>query len=1112
MRFNLTIKGFRCYKEDEKKFYFDSNVVLIEGPSGVGKSTILQSIYWVCYGSLTSIYSHGSTVKDRCYVKLEFYDQNITIYRQKRPELLRITLGDSSYEGSVAQDLINSRFGTKENWIAGSYISQGSRSSLLTSSNSEKMAILNSLAFHSSDDNFTPEIVISKINEHLSTLTIKFDILQNQYKENVDIYNNQIKEYSAEIESFVEPEHIEKEICVIEQRLQNLVCQYHTISTLQAKYDQTNLSLLKIPDHDLSISVLESELICCKDKIISLRLSQERWWKISHLKELNDKLLSTMDLSIVKDKLLDNLSKVEEHIQVYQHYLHYEKDYQQYVKLKNKTHYRETLDGESCNNVKSLGEDTVVIQISTQIEHIKEKVKLYRSLSLYWNSYLQLKSIDFNKYSKEQYQLYMLNIELDRRSYPLVNKFKTLQELELRYKREHEDDCKFSLETLSNDLNLLKQWSKDWETINLFHTTVITKDNIKNIISDLNIVFQIITLKRESDIMTVDLDQPVDSLIMEMNDLIKSSESDHTQISQMELYLKQSKETLICPSCEIYLKLVNGNKLIIQDSNVDFMIDDDLLEIKKTSYHRDQIKIKTMEGKIEQYKKRKDYDDKISSLRSQLKILTDLEDINCGQNDQTMITRTICILSMIDFDLIKTIKVETVTNFYNEINYLSELIESIKLKTQIDLLKKEIPEHIRTYLITADIQKYNERERYIFEYQQIEKTVNNLKQSIPKHICDKLDHLTSNKFDLIESLEQEEKLLKQYQDDINDINKLKEIEERMGKTVLRFFIFNNIDLTIKINKLKDEEINIRSSLEQVSVQIRERERLEKEINEILLDLNGDINVELLESLLNELKIDLPSELTKQEEKRQQLESNLKDIREKERLNQETREIKEQLERYTSKMSNNIDNDITVLGQNLNRLRIRLDLSRKTQIKIQQLNDKRSTSEKAYHEVININRSIIACHRLKTIAIESEYHNLQIVVDNLNHSLKTVLDWIFEDPITVHLQLFKTLKSEKGRMKPQVNIKINYRDGEYDNINQLSGGEGDRISLAMTIALARINNSPVLMLDESLSSLDAELKETCLNSIRSLLEDTGKTVICINHDSMTGSYDQIIQLG
>ena len=98
------------------------------------------------------------------------------------------------------------------------------------------------------------------------------------------------------------------------------------------------------------------------------------------------------------------------------------------------------------------------------------------------------------------------------------------------------------------------------------------------------------------------------------------------------------------------------------------------------------------------------------------------------------------------------------------------------------------------------------------------------------------------------------------------------------------------------------------------------------------------------------------------------------------------------------------------------------------------------------------------------------------------------------------------------MKPVVNFSIYYNNSTYDNIMGLSGGEKDRISLALTVALACVNPSPVLFLDECMSSLNVDLRENCIDALKKfVVGPTGKTLINIEHSGIDGYYDSVIEI-
>ena len=88
------------------------------------------------------------------------------------------------------------------------------------------------------------------------------------------------------------------------------------------------------------------------------------------------------------------------------------------------------------------------------------------------------------------------------------------------------------------------------------------------------------------------------------------------------------------------------------------------------------------------------------------------------------------------------------------------------------------------------------------------------------------------------------------------------------------------------------------------------------------------------------------------------------------------------------------------------------------------------------------------------------------------------------------------------------MKVLLKGSEYDNLNFLSGGEKDRISIALTLTLSTLLNTPIIMFDESMSSLDEEMRERCLELIKKYAGD--KILINICHSTIEGYYDNIIR--
>jgi exonuclease SbcC len=135
----LTLKNFKCYQE--KTFEFDKGFVLIEGQSGVGKTTILQAIIFVLYGKGKNLKMNG---KSSCSVQLDYDD--LIILRSKNPNKLVI---NDIIEGEEAQHIINKKFG--DTFDVTSYISQTSLNSFILMNPVEKLEFLEKFAFKDID-------------------------------------------------------------------------------------------------------------------------------------------------------------------------------------------------------------------------------------------------------------------------------------------------------------------------------------------------------------------------------------------------------------------------------------------------------------------------------------------------------------------------------------------------------------------------------------------------------------------------------------------------------------------------------------------------------------------------------------------------------------------------------------------------------------------------------------------------------------------------------------------------------------------------------------------------------------------------------------------------
>lgn len=147
------------------------------------------------------------------------------------------------------------------------------------------------------------------------------------------------------------------------------------------------------------------------------------------------------------------------------------------------------------------------------------------------------------------------------------------------------------------------------------------------------------------------------------------------------------------------------------------------------------------------------------------------------------------------------------------------------------------------------------------------------------------------------------------------------------------------------------------------------------------------------------------------------------------------------------------------------------------------------------------------------------------IDRLCHFTNTLLREVFDNGVIP--QLVIQLDNKKGRSgskasssglniqfgwetifdRDAVTILDSRKQGSLRSIDSFSGGESDRLSLAFTCACSLLSDSPFLILDECISSLDTELRDRVIRTLRTIRRD--KFIIVICHDTVDGLFDHII---
>lgn len=388
--------------------------------------------------------------------------------------------------------------------------------------------------------------------------------------------------------------------------------------------------------------------------------------------------------------------------------------------------------------------------------------------------------------------------------------------------------------------------------------------------------------------------------------------------------------------------------------------------------------------------------------------------------------------------------------------------------------------------LKAELEQLNSLEKYYKLQSEVETLKATLDESLNNQTSLSVEELRKALTSIPLLLSRKSRLEDNYN---SSMKSLTEIRNRLG-TLSSAQLFNSIS-ELEAEMTEAEQFN--KTLETHKLLKHNIERLMKEI--LALNVNS--------SEIEELRTSTPKlELSKTELENQVNKLTLELTKYREFVALET-ELKSIVIRNSSE---------TLLRdlENLNReMKTYEDMLRKSK-EMYELYKQQTELEGLHSSLTTLTNNQTNLNALKNLIVEVSNSTLQSLVDTINNTTNTILEELFDNSIVVELKLYKEMKT-KHKVKPLVNISVYYNGNVYDNVNSLSGGEKDRVSLAMTLALATIHTSPVVFLDECMSALDSSLREECLETIKKfLIETNSKTVINIEHGSC-GMYDNSVMV-
>lgn len=392
------------------------------------------------------------------------------------------------------------------------------------------------------------------------------------------------------------------------------------------------------------------------------------------------------------------------------------------------------------------------------------------------------------------------------------------------------------------------------------------------------------------------------------------------------------------------------------------------------------------------------------------------------------------------------------------------------------------------------------------EIEEIEQEIVEMSEQI--HRLERLIPELRNKKEKHSELSKQIAEIREQYDDIPTISSLKDDIE-----YLRNYESSQLDLE---RRKKVFEKNIKCKTYSVGVTTFEKdvEKQKKRIQELKLKTKikkKDLNEEELKQIIEtqkRYKLDLTRiKTTKRDllEEKTQIEYDIENETEKYTTKYpnigDVSELKEQIETLESELQE-LHNKKEEHAKNIRAIE-KYTENQKEIIKYKEWQDK---LKKVTADEKKAREKYSAATILKEKILEAESVAMLNIISSINTHAQVYLDEFFPDsPISIRLLPFKETKKST---KPQINLEVEYKGMEC-GISRLSGGQRSRVVLAFTLALADMFNIPLIMLDECTSSLDQDLNNIVINSLREHFQN--KLVLIIAHQSVEGVYDKIIKI-
>ena len=1072
----IYIKGFRSIHEYESEFSSQS-ITLLSGPSGIGKSTLMNAIFWCLYGTIKNVRKFG-TKSGCCMVVLKM--NHVKITRSKSPESLIVEMNDLVFKDTEAQEKIVNLFGSSHVWLTCCYLRQGTRNKFIESAPSERLDILSELCFSSS----SPEKDLEKIDEKNNQLSKEFERMNDFYKRDLESFQKKRKQYPKYKEDILSQEQ-KKEwndfiqgsvLSEIETRLLNAE---RMESSYRSLVETRNEWVAKFPNYSEYLFSEEEK----EKMILTMGESEDSPGSILLQIEEEIKILE-------KKKVLcqSYQEQFERELNLFSCGATYFVDTKFSCGAPDKVPVRGGATKFSCG-AQPEPESVVDINRDSFQEYIlsEDRIKELNQQLLLYPKQIEKEEIKWNQAQTQKIsyqhlldQYYILDHQyLKLRSPEVLNelfeqlcqRISSLEDLiEQKKKLENKRTYLYTIQDILSNPEIEAQDvdPEDMKTSFVQEKKITERKEFLKSISvhdHKNDIEKAVQVRRkiceiQPLLARIDDLQKIEEMIQNYEDKLmvigKGSWISEKDLPKKILEFSTAKNSMNCPKCSISLRFENN--------------------------HLTECKVQIPKDKLD------DMEKLILNSKQRIEWLHEKERLENELNEKAQMFEKSCQDIGLTQDEVYT---------YPKL----EEMEIQKLIHEYLQLEKYIPTYDQPF-ISPDVLEMRKKKWDGIKIQEECKDLESMDVVIENVDFKELDHQRN---ELLEERTKQKMIF----DSMNDIKQKidnHQIDECWTKE--------------DIQKLKERLESIKNLIEQHE-KAKKLFELSKKIEELCgVPINPSSNLSTTLSGVTQLDKEI-------EEKKRILSERWKEIEEKRRIWNETKqkwnlcERADRISELDRKISSLVYEDpLKVIHEKeetkkkIEDIKLRLYQSEKAE----ELLREREVLEKQRENVITISHRVGIISKLKMMANELEHKRMVSILEVINDFSNEILSFLFDEPIKIDFMIYKTSKNarngDKEKTKPSIVYKLLYKGHEIDHVDQLSGGEGDRVSLAVTCAFFQFSKFPFLLLDEFASSLDLNTKEMAIKSLKTFLGiglNENKSILCISQDSVVGIYDHTIPL-